>query len=342
LRAVLLTGHGDLDRLEYRSDVPQPRAGRGEVLLRIAAAAVNNTDINARIAWYSRATHAQADDAGWTGSRIEFPRIQGADACGYIEAVGEGVDPARIGERVIVDPVMRSRVVPNGPPVYFGSDCDGSFAEFAVVPAENACAIDSALKDAELASFPCSYLAAENMLSRAAVKRGERVLITGASGGVGSAAVQLAVRRGAEVTAVAGRSKLAEIAGLGAARVLDRNTNFVAELGRGSIDAILDSVGGQQFSRQLSSLRRGGRCAIAGAIAAPVAELDLRTVYLNDLQIIGCTIPEPGLFKELVGYIERGEIKPLISGTYPLHKIRAAQTAFMTKSHVGKIILIPG
>lgn len=352
MRAVLLHGHGGFDQLEYRDDVPVPSPAAGEVLIQIGAAAVNNTDINTRVGWYSKAVtggtdsaslHAasNAADSGWTGTALTFPRIQGTDACGRIVAVGIGVDPARIGERVLVDPVLRTGVGANGPAGYLGSERNGAFAEFTTVPAVNACRIKSPLTDIELASFPCSYVTAENMLVRARVGAGDRVLVTGASGGVGSAAVQLAKRRRASVIAVASQSKAAGLKLLGASKVLSREADLGAELGDESIDVVIDVVGGERFPQLLDVLRRGGRYAVAGAIAGPIVELDLRTLYLKDLRLLGCTVPQPETFKNLIGYIERDEIRPLVSATYPLSAIVAAQTDFLKKSHLGKIVLTP-
>ena len=352
MQAVLLTDHGGYDRLALREDVPVPAPPSGEVLIRVGAAGVNNTDINTRIGWYSRvvtqgtgdgaAPAHDAADAGWTGAAVAFPRIQGADAAGRIVAVGPGVDPARIGERVLVEPVFRN---PGAAPFdvrYFGADCDGGFAEFACVPAAHAHAIESPLSDAELASFPCSYAAAENMLTRARVAAGETVLVTGASGGVGSAAVQLARRRGARVVAMAGAEKAAAMAALGADQVLARAADPAAMLGREAVDVVVDVVGGPAFPRLLDVLRRGGRYAVAGAIAGPVVPLDLRTLYLKDLRLLGCTVLEPGVFRVLVAAIAAGEIRPLVAATYPLRDIVAAQQAFLGKRHVGKIVLLPG
>jgi len=358
MKAVLLQGHGGFDQLEYRDDVPIPKPREGDVLVRVGACGVNNTDINTRTAWYSRvvtegttaaaaaAGIAGADpgDSGWTGTALRFPRIQGADACGRIVAAGGGVDPARIGERVLIEPVFRTDPLHA---LYFGSEVDGAFAEFARVPSAHAHRIDSALTDVELASFPCAYGAAENMIARAAVTAGETVLVTGASGGVGSAAVQLARRRGATVIAVAARAKAAAVGALGASRVIDRGefadgtAPGVAALGAESVDVVIDVVGGAQFPGLLDVLRRGGRYAVAGAIAGPVVPLDLRTVYLKDLTLLGCTVLGPDVFSHLVGYIERGEIKPVVASVHPLAAIVAAQQEFLTKQHTGKIVLVP-
>jgi NADPH:quinone reductase-like Zn-dependent oxidoreductase len=179
------------------------------------------------------------------------------------------------------------------------------------------------------------------MLTRLNLAAGETVLVTGASGGVGSAAVQLAKRRGAEVLAVAAGSKAAAVSSLGASRVLERGQSVLAALGRECIDAVVDVVGGDQFAELLGVLRRGGRYAVAGAIGGPLVALDLRTLYLKDLRLLGCTVLDESVFRNLVGYIERSEIKPLIAGVHPLRAIVEAQQEFLRKQHLGKIVLIP-
>jgi len=356
MKAVLLKGHGGFEQLEYRDDVPVPLPKTGEVLIRVSAAGVNNTDINTRTAWYSKsvtegttpeggaAGYAQATpgDTGWTGAALAFPRIQGADVCGRVVAAGDGVDPARIGERVLIEPVLREPVgwEPSRA-CYFGSECDGGFAEYTKVAAIHAHKIESPLSDAELASFPCAYSAAENMLTRADVGAGETVLVTGASGGVGSAAVQLAKRRGASVLAITSASKADHVKTLGADRIIPRTAELLDACGRETADVVVDVVGGPQWPELLEVLRRGGRYAVAGAIAGPMVTLDLRTLYLKDLRLLGCTILEPGVFSNLVRYIERHEIKPVLAKTYPLQEIVRAQREFLGKRLTGKLVLIP-
>lgn len=348
MRAVLLTGHGGYDRLDVRDDVPVPIPGPNDVLIRVAAAGVNNTDINTRIGWYSKAV-AEATDAGaasgidgagddgWSGAAFQFPRIQGADACGRIVSVGANVDPARMGERVLVEPVFRGASTFDI--LYFGSEVDGGFADYACVPSIHAHRLHSALSDVELASFPCAYGTAENILTRIDLRAGERVLITGASGGVGSAAVQLAKRRGAEVIAMAADAKAEMVKSLGASRVVPRDSDITALFGQEYFDAAVDIVGGPQFGAILNVLKRGGRYGVSGAISGPIVDLDLRTLYLKDLRLIGCTVLEPDVFPNLVSYIERGEIRPVVAATYDLSDIVKAQEAFLTKQHVGKIVL---
>lgn len=342
MSGIVLTGHGGLEMLQWRDDLAVPQPGPGDVVVKVAAAAVNNTDINTRVGWYSK-SGSPDEDAGWSGTPIAFPLIQGIDACGDIAAVGDGVDPARIGERVLIEPCLREvggKVLET--PQFLGSDCPGGFAQYTRVAARHAHPIRSDLSDGALASFPCSYSTAENMLTRAKVGEGDTVLVTGASGGVGSAAVQLARARGAQVVAMTSVSKATAIAELGAARTLGRDDDLVATLGRNSVDAVIDLVAGPTWPSLLEVLRPGGRYAVSGAVAGPLVELDMRTLYLKDLSFFGCTVLEPEVFGNLVGRIERGEIRPLVAETYPLAEIRAAQHAFGDKGYIGKIVLTVG
>ena len=227
MRGVWLTGHGDMDKLDIREDIPVPVPGPGDVLLCVAAAGINNTDINTRTAWYSK-NEGDSEDASWSGQAMIFPRIQGADVCGNIVAVGLGVSSNRIGERVLIEPCIREaegRALDQ--PWYFGSECDGGFAEYTVVAARHAYKINSELSDTDLASFPCAYSTAENLLTRADVKSGEYILVTGASGGVGSAVVQLAKARGASVLAMTRPSKSKSLQELGADDTISRKTDLI-------------------------------------------------------------------------------------------------------------------
>jgi len=339
MRGVWLTGHGDMDKLDIRKDIPMPVPGPRDVLVHVAAAGVNNTDINTRTAWYSKHDGA-SDDAGWSGQPIRFPRIQGADVCGRIVAVGKDVSRDRIGERVLIEPCIREA---NGRELdqawYLGSECDGGFAEYTVVASRHAFKIDSELSDVELASFPCSYSTAENLLTRASVKAGERVLVTGASGGVGSAAVQLAKARGAHVAAVTSPPKSEALRKLGADEVLSRDTDLIEAIGANRLDVVVDLVAGEKWAQYLDVLRPGGRYAVAGAIAGALVELDVRTLYLKDLSLFGCTVLDTGVFKNLIARIEQGVISPIVARTFALEEIRDAQNLFMAKQHVGKIVL---
>ncbi|QEA40339.1 zinc-binding dehydrogenase [Pistricoccus aurantiacus] len=342
MHGIQLTGHGGPEMLEHRHDIPVPTPGPGEVLIRVAAAGVNNTDINTRLAWYSKG-NGESEDASWSGQALQFPRIQGADVCGEIAAVGEGVSAERIGERVLIEPCIRE----NGgklldQPWYFGSECDGGFAEYTTVATRHAYRIDSDMSDVELASFPCSYSTAENMLTRARVVQRERVLVTGASGGVGSATVQLAKARGAHVIAITSAEKAEMLRDLGADEVILRDEALRDAIEADSVDVVVDLVAGEQWPQYLEVLRRGGRYAVSGAIAGPIVELDVRTLYLKDLSLLGCTVLEPEVFGNLMWHIEQGRIVPLVAASLPLEQIGKAQALFQEKRHVGKIVLEVG
>jgi NADPH:quinone reductase-like Zn-dependent oxidoreductase len=359
MTAVLLTGHGGIDKLDYRQDVAVPTPKADEVLIKVAAAGINNTDINTRTAWYSKTVTSGTNvggaegfsdinqqDAAWSGSAINFPIIQGADICGTIVSVGTDVDNSRIGEKVLVRTMQRHRVDYRPYECWtVGSESNGGFAQYTTQPSAEAFVINSDGQDSELASIPCAYSTAENLLHRAHVGQDtdtqQVILITGASGGVGSAAVQLAKRRGVKVIAIAAANKAQDISALGADQVIDRDADLIAELGEESIDIIIDIVAGKQWPTFLQLLKRGGKYATAGAIAGPIVELDVRTLYLKDLSLIGCTFQEDIVFHNLIRYIENHEIIPVVAKTYPLADIAQAQSDFLAKKYPGKLVLLP-
>jgi NADPH:quinone reductase-like Zn-dependent oxidoreductase len=178
------------------------------------------------------------------------------------------------------------------------------------------------------------------MLERANVGA-ETVLITGASGGVGSAAVQLVKRRSGKVIAIAAAAKHVQVQELGADRVVDRDCDLVEVLGTDSVDVVVDLVAGPQWPQMLEVLKRGGRYVTAGAIAGPIVELDVRTLYLKDLSFFGCTYQDKTIFENLLGYIECGAVKPVVSKSYALEDIVQAQQDFIAKKHTGKLVLVP-
>ena len=354
MRAMVTMGHGDLDQMVLHNDWPRPDPAEGEVLIRVGACGLNNTDVNTRSGWYSKtvsdATTRGAfedvgeDDPTWGGVPITFPRIQGADVCGEIVAVGAGVDHARIGERVITDGWLRDptdleNMDKTG---YFGSERDGGFAEYTTTPARNALTVRSDLSDAELATFSCSYSTAEGMLTRARVGSNDTVLIPGASGGVGGALVQLAKRRGARVIAMASEAKHREVSEFGPDKILARaHENLRAALGDEKITVVADIVGGPYWPVLIDVLERGGRYTCSGAIAGPMVELDLRTFYLRDLTFTGSTVITPEVMPNLIRYIEQEEIKPVLAATYTLDQLREAQASFIAKTHTGNIVVCP-
>jgi NADPH:quinone reductase-like Zn-dependent oxidoreductase len=353
MKAIVTTGNGGYDRLVYR-DVPVPQLLPGEVLLQVLAAGVNNTEINTRVGWYSKTVTAdtqsaavaeeknavQKKDGGWNAA-TPFPFIQGTDCCGRVVEVGSGVDDGAIGARVLVRPCIRPSGFKSMENIWMGSDFDGAFAQFVKVPSSEVFPVDCDWSDVELGSIPCAYGTAENMIHRARVTSGEHLLIAGASGGVGAAAVQLAKRRGATVTAIAGKAKQDQVRSIGADRVIDRNDDVVAALGERAVDVVVDNVAGNAFGNMLKVLKRGGRYVSSGAIGGPVVTLDMRTFYLKDLLLIGCTAWDEPVFPNLVSYIEQGQLRPLVARTFPLERIADAQREFLEKKHLGKFVLVP-
>jgi alcohol dehydrogenase len=222
-----------------------------------------------------------------------------------------------------------------------GSDFNGAFAQYVKIKASEVFPIRCAWTDAELGTIPCAYGTAENMLHRANVQAGETVLIAGASGGVGSAAVQLAKRRGARVIAIAGEAKHARVAEIGADLLFGRSADLIAALGEQTVDVVVDNVGGAGFPTLLKLLKRGGRLVSSGAISGPIVALDMRDMYLKDLTLIGTTAWDEPVFPAIVRYIEQGEIQPLLAKSFALTAIAQAQQEFLEKKHVGKFVLIP-
>ncbi len=347
MRGVQLTGHGGPEKLVWNDAIPMPRPGPGEALVKVLAAGVNNTDINTRVGWYAKeVTRGTADVApgtaveagGWAGA-LRFPRVQGGDLCGEVVALGEGVTNLTPGMRVTC-PINQPDPSEDAPTRFsaLGSEFDGAFAQYCTLPAAQLHDVGtSPLTDVEIAAIPCAHGTAFNLLSRAAVGPGDRVLITGASGGVGLAAVELAKLKGARVTGVAGGAKHGAVRAAGADAVLDRSETPEA----GGFTVAIDVVGGAKWPAVIDALAPGGRYATSGAVAGPIVTMDLRTVYLNDLTVYGCTFTPREVFAGLVGLINAGRLKPLVSKTYPLTEIAAAQADFAAKKYPGKLVLIP-
>jgi len=356
MRAIVLTGHGEIDKLEFHADWPVPTTGDDDVLIKVAACGMNNTDINTRSGWYSKAvTEATTggaydtvdqEDPSWGGAPITFPRIQGADVCGIVVGVGKNADANLMGKRVITDGWLRDWSDPMNANKtgYFGSERDGGYAEYTTADYRNVAIVNSELTDAELATFSCSYTTAEGMLSRANVTAADSVLVTGASGGVGSALVQLAKRRGATVVALASESKHDTLKSLGADALLPRTPNDLkadlkSAIGTETVTVVADIVGGDAFPPILDCIARYGRYTCSGAIAGPLVKLDLRTFYLRDLTFTGSTVVQPSIFKDLVGYIEAGDLTPMVAASFPLESIHEAQRTFIDKQFTGNIVI---
>ncbi|GAA1855316.1 zinc-binding dehydrogenase [Microbacterium koreense] len=338
MKAALLTRHGGPDVLEL-AEVDTPTPGPGEVLVRVEAAALNNTDVWTREGAYG----APGPPSGWRGS-IDFPRIPGADAAGRIVACGSGVDAALVGRSVVIDPSTYDGDSAEALPfVIMGSERDGAYAQYVTAPVERVHDMTSSpLSLDELAALPIAYGTAFGMIERAGLRAGETALISGASGGVGLAAVQLAHARGARVVAVSSAGKTDAVRSAGADVVIDRTASGgIAERVPDGVDVGLDVVAGSFLEDGLALLRDGGRWAVAGALSGYQITLDVRDLYLRNIRLIGSTMNTPAHFAALMDLARSGEVRPVIAATYPLRDAAAAQIALEQRAHVGKIVLHP-
>jgi NADPH:quinone reductase-like Zn-dependent oxidoreductase len=357
MTAMLLTGHGGVDKLVLRHDVPVPRPGQGELLIKVTATAKNNTDRKVREGLYAS---KDKDEVTSFQSSLTFPRIQGADVVGRVAAVGDGVDPARIGERVLMDFNIYADdrrdiyLIPD----YIGHGSDGGFAEYTVAPADQCHAVDKPdLADAELAALGmCSYQTAYHMLTVANVAPGERVLVSGASGGVGTALIQLCRIIGAVPYALSTRDKADALKALGAEAVLDRAdigslTQQVRDLTGGApIDAVMDLIGGDMTLRFIDTMvfdmaRRTTypRLSIAGASGGNVSEMLWALIYVNQVQIFGVSHGTRAEIDPLMDWIRSGQLKPVLHGTFRLSDLHEAEHYFANRgsSFIGKIVVVP-
>ncbi|MEU1493159.1 zinc-binding dehydrogenase [Streptomyces sp. NPDC005776] len=343
MRAVRIAEHGGPEVLEPTEvAVPAPRAG--EVLVRVAAVALNNTDLWTREGAYGRPGDPEAL-SGWRGP-IDFPRIQGADVAGRVVAVGPGGDQNLVGRRVVVDPAIYDTEGPDANPVgLMGSERDGGYAEYVTAPAERVHDVtESPLTDDQLATLPTAYGTALGMIERGRLREGETALVSGASGGVGLALVQIARARGARVVAVSSGSKVEAVREAGAHAVVDR-AGDVAEQVRAAapdgIDVALDVVAGDLVGDGLPLLREGGRWVVAGALGGYDVTFDVRRLYLHNAQVIGSAMHTPTHFGLLMELARQGGIQPVVAATFPLEQAARAQAELARREHVGKIVMRP-
>lgn len=338
MTAAVTVGHGGPEMIVVQRDWPVPGPGAGEALIRVTAAGVNNTDLWTREGAYGSARDASAV-AGWKGVPLDFPRIQGGDVTGVVEALGDGVNGELLGKRVLVDPA--AEYDDHGhPEEIIGSERDGGFAEFHVSPVHRLHDVsDSPLTDAQLACLPIAYATALGMIVAAGCEPGERVLVTGASGGVGLAAVQILAARGCHIIAYTSPGNEEWLSESGASEIVVRGRDRLSSTAE--VDVVLDVVGGDAFGDVVDRLRTGGRLAMAGAIAGPVIRLDLRRIYLRHRQIIGSTMHTPQTFAGVVELARRGAVAPVVAETYPLAEIVTAQERFASKDFAGKLVLLP-
>ena len=342
--AAVTTHHGGLDAIDLRH-VALRRPGSGEVLVHVLAAGCNNTDLWTREGSYGSGSGPNAK-AGWLGP-LDFPRIQGGDVVGTVVAAGDAEAGELVGTRVLVDPALYNEAGPDARPIdVLGSERDGGFAEYVVVPVARAHAVEgSPLSDEQLAALPIAYGTALGMLERGGATEGHTVVVTGASGGVGLAAVQLASARGARVVAVCSGGKADAVREAGADVVVDRgHGRVVADLARAApqgYDVVIDVIAGPTLEAGLDLVRPGGRWVVAGALGGWDVRLDVRRLYLANIALVGSTMHTPRIFDLLVDLARRGSVRPVVAATFALADVAEAQRELARRAHVGKIVVIP-
>ena len=312
-------------------EVADPVAGSGEVVVKIAAAALNRRDL-----WIQKGQYAG----------LKFPIILGSDGCGTVESCGEGVAPAWQGREVIINPGMawgnRKETQANEFRI-LGLPDDGTFAERVRVPASQLVAKPAHLDGSQAAALPLAGLTAYRALfSRAGLRGGERVLITGAGGGAALFALQYAVAAGARVYVTSGSDeKIARAVQLGAAGGVNYKTDKWAdtlkEQAGGGFDVTIDSAGGEGFTQLIELAAPGGRIAFFGATAGDPPKFPMRRVFWKQLSILGTTMGSPEDFAAMVAFVADKKIVPLTSHVFPLAQGNDALQAMSRSDQFGKI-----
>lgn len=340
MKAMAITAHGGLEKVQYL-DVERPQVGPNEVLIETRAAALNHLDIFVR--------------NGLPGSKLAMPHVLGADGAGVVAEVGAAVRGAKVGDRVLVDPGLHCgvcefcRAGEHSLCARFGilgETCPGTFAEFFKAPQENVHPLPEGFAWEEAAAFPLVYLTAWRMLiSKAAIKPGEDLLILGIGGGVSTAALQIAKAVGLRVFVTSSSDeKLQRAKNLGADVVINYTTQDYARevrelTRRRGVDVVLDSVGGETWVKSLGSLVKGGRLVTCGATAGPRPQTDLQRIFWNQLSIFGSTMANMREVTEMLNFVHKRGIKPVIDGVFPLSQGAQAMARMEEGQQFGKVVL---
>ncbi|ERG66287.1 zinc-binding dehydrogenase [Exiguobacterium chiriqhucha] len=344
MKAIQVIGYGDVDQLQV-VDVAIPSLKQGEVLVRVKACGINNTEI-----WMREGAYGTAKESGWRPEGVQFPRVPGSDITGEVVKVGSGVEETMVGRRVILFPFTSSgqdgeeHIADDMS--FIGSEYDGGYAEYVAWPA--ALCYDMPLDSfVDSAVFTVSGLTAWHMNEQIEIQPGQTIVVTGASGGVGSFNVQIAANvHGANVFAIVGDLKdEAKLKELGASRVFSYRSETLAdeilEANGGPVDAVLDVVGDALFATSLEVLKNGGKFCISGSAGGQQTNLDFRKLYLKHITMYGSVLGTRAEFQAMLEAIEDGKIRSLVDRMFPLAEARDAQTYFKQRGKFGKIVLVP-
>lgn len=324
MKAVGFDQHGGVENLEYR-EWPDPSPRAGDVIVRVHATGLNYLDIFAR--------------RGMPSVHIPLPFISGGDIAGEVESLGADVTEWRIGDRVVINPKTKDGLI--------GEEVQGGLAERVRVPSTNLVRLPDSVDYVTAAAVPINFGTSLRMLvTIGQIQAGERVLILGASGGVGTACVQIAKMLGAEVLAAAGSDdKIKALSALGADHVINYNREDFSKRawdisGKRGVEVVVNFTGGATFAPSVRALGRRGRMLVCGATAGYDPKIDLRYVWRRELQVLGSTGYTQDDIKKAVELVAAGKIKPVIGHQFPLEETASAQKLLEDRAFFGKIIVV--
>lgn len=334
MRALVLKAHGGLENLSVVADYPRPVASEGHVVIRVRAASFNYHDV--------------FTTRGMPGIKVPLPVIIGLDMAGEIAELGAGVERWKVGDRVLVNPLNKRKGL-------MGEMLDGGMAEYCAVAVDQLIAMPDQVSYAEAASLPVAYGTAHRMLiTHETVKPGERVLVLGASGGVGTGSVILAKMLGAHVIACgSSEAKLKRLKEIGADEVIDyTKVDFskwaIEKYGKpqrrsneGGVDVVVNFTGGDTWQPSLKCLKRGGKLLVCGATAGHDPKEDLRYIWTFELKIIGSNSFYDDNLSALMNMIAEGKIKPVIDKVLPLDEAREGLRLIQDREVIGKVVIEP-
>ena len=334
MRALVLREHGSLDKLEFVADYPKPTIKDGHVIIKVGASSFNYHDV--------------FTVKGMPGIKVPLPVIIGLDMAGEIVEIGANVTGWSLGDRVLVNPLNKTHGL-------MGEMLDGGMAEYCLVSAEQLIKMPDAVSFVQAASLPVAYGTAHRMLvTHNTVKKGDRVLILGASGGVGTGCVILAKKLGAEVIACASSDdKLARLKEVGADEVINyKEVDFskwaVEKYGKpqrrnyeGGVDVVINFTGGDTWLPSLRCIKRGGKLLVCGATAGHDPKEDLRYIWSFELQVMGSNSFYIEDLTSLMDMISKGEIKPVIDKTLSLEEAREGLRLIQDREVIGKVVITP-